>query len=229
MRLDCVKKAYDYVEIHRIRESIVDMLHPPVLDPCFRHAGIRENIVDMLQNQKTVMVASPHDDTGNTFLVSVLGINTAHFSSLRTLLVDLNLRRPQLHIPFGLKMEKGFSEVASGLVEWESVIKNTECMGLKIMTAGEHNLELFRFINRSLLECLIDKIKSNFDLIIIDTSPLLVHNKNNVDPSLLSLACDMVVIVVQDKKTTKSDLENAIAAIPQGSEKISGIVFNRPF
>ena len=209
MSLDCVKKAYNYVEIHRIKERIVDMLQE--------------------QNQKTVMIASPHDDAGNTFLVSALGINTAHFSNLRTLLVDLNLRRPQLHIPFGLKMEKGFSEVASGLVEWKSVIKDTELMGLKIMTAGELNSELFRFINRPLLEGLIDEIKNNFDLIIIDTSPLLSHNKNNVDPSLLSLVCDMVVIIVQDKKTTKAELENAIATIPQGSKKISGIVFNRQF
>ena len=197
------------MEIHRIRESIVDMLQE--------------------QNQKTVMIASPHDDAGNTFLVSVLGINTARFSNLRTLLVDLNLRRPQLHIPFRLKMEKGFSEVASGLVAWKSVIKDTDLVGLKIMTAGELNSELFRFINRSLLEGLIDEVKSNFDLIIIDTSPWLVHNENNVDPSLLSLICDMVVIVVQNKKTTTPDLENAIATIPQGSKKISGMVLNRQF
>lgn len=209
MSLDCVNKAYNYVEVHRIRENIVDMLQE--------------------QNQKTVMIASPHDDAGNTFLVSVLGINTARFSNLRILLVDLNLRRPQLHIPFGLKIEKGFSEVVSGLVEWKSVIKDTELAGLKIMTAGELNSELYRFINRYLLESLIDKVKSDFDLIIIDTSPLLIHNKNNVDPSLLSLVCDMVVIVVQDKKTTKSELENAIAAIPQGSKKISGMVFNHQF
>jgi capsular exopolysaccharide synthesis family protein len=179
--------------------------------------------------QKTVMVAGPHDDSGNTFMVSALGINTAHFSNLKTLLVDFNLRRPQLHIPFGLKIEKGFSEVASGIVEWKSVIKDTELAGLKIMTAGKLNSELFRFINRSLLEGLIEEVKNHFDLIIIDTSPLLIHNKNNVDPSLLSLVCDMVVIVIQDKKTTTYDLENAIDAIPEGNKKISGIIFNHQF
>ena len=209
MSLEHVEKAYNYVEIHRIRESMVDMLQE--------------------HKQKTVMIAGPHDDAGNTFLVSALGINTANFSNLKTLLIDLNLRRPQLNIPFGLKMEKGFSEVATGLVDWKSVIKNTELAGLKMITAGKLNSELFRFLNRSLLEGLIDEVKSHFDFIIIDTSPLLIHNKNNVDPSLLSLICDMVVIVVQDKKTTKSDLENAINAIPEGSKKISGIVFNHQF
>jgi Mrp family chromosome partitioning ATPase len=97
------------------------------------------------------------------------------------------------------------------------------------MTAGKLNSELFRFINRSLLEGLIEEVKNHFDLIIIDTSPLLIHNKNNVDPSLLSLVCDMVVIVIQDKKTTTYDLENAIDAIPEGNKKISGIIFNHQF
>ena len=69
----------------------------------------------------------------------------------------------------------------------------------------------------------------HFDLILFDTSPVLVQNRNNVDPALLSLVCDMVIIVVQDKKTTKTELENAVGALPQGRGKVSGIVYNHRF
>ena len=205
-----IKKTFDYGEVHRIREGIVGELK--------RH------------NLKTVMVASPHDDAGNTFLVSVLGSNIARFgAAMRVLLVDLNMRRPELHLSFGLEIGKGFSAVASGLLPWREALKSTNLKDLQIMTAGRVDTDLSPFLNRSLLDNLIREMKEEFDLILFDTSPLLIHNRNNVDPTLLSLLSDMVVLVVQDKRTTKAQLEDAIAAIPQGSTKIRGIVYNHQF
>ena len=204
-----VNKTFDYAEIHRIREAIVGELQR--------------------QNLKTVMVAGPHDDAGATFLVSVLGYNIARFSAMRVLLVDLNMRRPQLHLSFGLDIGKGFSAVASGLLPWRDALRDTTLKGLQIMTAGRVDTDLSPFLTRSLLDTLIREMKEEFDLILFDTSPLLVQNRSNVDPALLSLVCDMVVLVVQDKRTTKSELQNAIAAIPQGGRKIRGIVYNHQF
>jgi Mrp family chromosome partitioning ATPase len=97
------------------------------------------------------------------------------------------------------------------------------------MTAGRVDTDLSPFLTRSLLDTLIREMKEEFDLILFDTSPLLVQNRSNIDPALLSLVCDMVVLVVQDKRTTKSELQNAIAAIPQGGRKIRGIVYNHQF
>jgi len=204
-----INKTFDYAEIHRIREAIVGELQK--------------------ENLKTVMVAGPHDDAGITFLVSVLGYNIARFSGMRVLLVDLNMRRPQLHLSFGLDIGKGFSAVASGLLPWRDALKDTTLKGLQIMTAGRVDTDLSPFLTRSLLDTLIREMKEEFDLILFDTSPLLVQNRSNVDPALLSLVCDMVVLVVQDKRTTKTELQNAIAAIPQGSRKIRGIVYNHQF
>jgi capsular exopolysaccharide synthesis family protein len=204
-----VNKTFDYAEIHRIREGIVGELQK--------------------ENLKTVMVAGPHDDAGITFLVSVLGYNIARFSAMRVLLVDLNMRRPQLHLSFGLDIGKGFSAVASGLLPWRDALRDTTLKGLQIMTAGRVDTDLSPFLTRSLMDTLIHEMKEEFDLILFDTSPLLVQNRSNIDPALLSLVCDMVVLVVQDKRTTKSELQNAIAAIPQGGRKIRGIVYNHQF
>jgi len=204
-----VNKTFDYAEVHRIRETIVGELQR--------------------QNLKTVMVASPHDNAGNTFLVSVLGYNIARFSTMRVLLVDLNMRRPELHLSFGLEIGKGFSAVASGLLPWRDAVKDTNLKGLQVMTAGRLDTDLSPFLTRSLLDDLVREMKEEFDLILFDTSPLLVQNRSNVDPALLSLVCDMVVIVVQDKKTTRADLAQAIAAVPEGCNKIRGVVYNHQF
>lgn len=204
-----VNAAYGYAEIHRLRENIVNIL--------------------LREKQKTLLVTSPHDNAGNTFLVSVLGFNIAYFSKMRVLLVDMNMRRPQLNIPFDLKLEDGFSEVASGLVNIKDVIKDTSLPSLNVITGGRPEAELSRFLKRSLLDNLITELKKYFDIILFDTSPVLVQNRNNVDPTFLSLICDKVIIVVQGKKTTKAELENAVSAIPQGRAKISGLVYNHQF
>jgi Mrp family chromosome partitioning ATPase len=204
-----VRKGYIYAELHRIRERIVDNLPQ--------------------HNQKTLMVTSPHDDAGNTFLISLLGFNIASFSSTRVLLADLNMRRPQLHLPFELEREKGFTEVATGSLNWKEAVKDTDLSGLKILTAGQPNGDLYYFISPSLIENLILDMKRDFDLIIFDTSPVLVHNRNNVDPILLSLLCGMVIMVTQDKKTPKADLRKAIFSITDGGGKVNGIIYNKQF
>ena len=204
-----VNSAYGYAEIHRLRENIMNIL--------------------LRDKQKTILVTSPHDYAGNTFLVSVLGFNIAYFSKMKVLLVDMNMRKPQLHIPFSLNQEGGVSEIASGIAKINSVIKNTSLPGLNVITGGRTEADLSRFLKRSFLDNMIAELKKHFDLIIFDTSPVLVQNRNNVDPTFLSLICDKVVIVVQGKKTTKTELESAVSAIPQGRVKISGLVYNHQF
>ena len=172
------------------------------------------------------MVASPHDDAGNTFLVSVLGYNIARFSTMKVLLVDLNMRKPQLHLSFGLDIGKGFSAVASGLLPWRDVLMDTNLSGLQVMPAGRVDMDFSHLVTRSFLDDLIQEMRDEFDLILFDTSPLLVQNRGNIDPVLLSLICDAVVIVIQDKRTTRAELGRAVAAIPEGEKKLMGIVYN---
>ena len=207
--VETLLKSFKYAEINRLREKIVNMLQE--------------------QNQKTLMVTGPHDGAGNTLLASLLSYNLAYFTSMRILLVDINMRNPQIHLPFGLKLKTGFSEIASGSLIWKRAAKNTSLSGLKIITAGQPNMELSTFLKRSLYKDLINEMKEYFDLILFDTSPLLSQNRNNVDPAILSQFCDMVIIVAQYKKTKKSELKNAVSAITNEGGKVTGIVYNQNY
>ncbi|MDQ1335237.1 MAG: protein-tyrosine kinase [Thermodesulfobacteriota bacterium] len=204
-----LSKAYRYAEINRIRENVVKAL--------------QEN------KQKTVLITSPHDDAGNTFLVSVLGFNAAYFTNMSVLLIDLNMRRPFLHKAFGLTLAGGFNEVAMDLIDWRDAIKDTGLAELKVMTAGESSRELSFFLNRAFIKNMLKDIRSEFELIIIDTSPVLISNINNVDPVYLSTVCDMVILVVQDKMTSKTMLTDAVDTIRDGGGDVNAIVYNRQF
>jgi protein-tyrosine kinase len=204
-----LSKAYRYAEINRIRENVVKALQ--------------------VNKQKTVLITSPHDDAGNTFLVSVLGFNAAYFTNMSVLLIDLNMRRPFLHKAFGLTLAGGFNEIAMDLIDWRDAIKDTGLAELKIITAGEPSSELSFFLNRAFIKNMLQDIRSEFELIIIDTSPVLVSNINNVDPVYLSTVCDMVILVVQDKMTSKTMLIDAVDTIRDGGADVDAIVYNRQF
>jgi len=192
---------------------------------------IRENIVNVLEktNKKTVAFITPHDDAGNTFLISLLGFNIAYFTKMKTLLVDLNMRRPQLHIPFGLEQEQGFTEVVSGSLSWQDAVKDTGFSELKVITAGCRDNELYLKITPDFMENMFQEMKEAYDLVLMDSSPVLNKNRNNVDPVFLSFTCDMVVMVVQDKRTTSEQITESVEAITRDGGKIDGIVYNRQF
>lgn len=204
-----LSKAYRYAEINRIRENVVKALQ--------------------VNKQKTVLITSPHDDAGNTFLVSVLGFNAAYFTNMSVVLIDLNMRRPFLHKAFGLTLAGGFNEVAMDLMDWRDAIKDTGLAELKVITAGEPSNELSFFLNRAFIKSMLQDMRSEFELIIIDTSPVLISNINNVDPVYLSTVCDMVILVVQDKMTSKTMLIDAVDAITDGGGDVDAIVYNRQF
>ncbi len=202
-------KAFDYVEVHRLKEKL---------------------LADMQKhNQNTVMVTSPHDQVGCTFLAFMLGFSAASFSQIRVLLVDLNMRNPELHRPFGLRLENGFTEVSSGSLYWKDAIKNTSFGSLKILTAGRQDIKLSFALKHSKTREMLAEMKDAYDLIIFDTSPVLAHNRQNIDPAFLGLISDVVIVVVQDKITKKSELVDAVDTIKNSGGKIHGIVYNQQF
>ena len=202
-------KAFDYVEVHRLKEKL---------------------LADMQKdNQNIIMITSPHDLAGCTFIAFMLGFSAASFSQIRVLLVDLNMRKPELHRPFGLRLENGFTEVSSGSLYWKDAIKNTSFGSLKILTAGRQDIRLSFALKHSKTREILAEMKDAYDLIIFDTSPVLAHNRQNIDPAFLGLISDIVIVVVQDKITKKSELVDTVDTITNSGGKIHGIVYNQQF
>ncbi len=199
--------AYKYAETHRIRERIIKI--------------IKE------KNGKTLVFTGPKDSVGNTFLVCITSLNAAFFTDMNVLIVDANLRRPELHLKFGLERERGLTEVMCGELSVRDVIKKTDYPKFSVITAGREREDLSRYINKSIIERFVREISKSFDLIFFDTSPVLVNNRNNIDPSVLSNICDITFLTVLDSKTKKADLIKMVETIKQAGGNIGGILYNR--
>lgn len=190
---------------------------------------IRETILNANPNKKTktIMVTGAHEGAGATTLILRLVISIALLKKMKILLVDMNMHHPRLHRAFGLDSEGGFTDVMNNRISWRDACKETGIPKLKIMTSGRQQDEPPNLQEITGQEELLLQLQEEFDLVIVDTSAVNRRNRKNVDPVLLSRVMDLVVLVVREKVSTKTQLKKAIEDMANNGGKVSGIVFNK--
>lgn len=201
-----IEKAYHYAELTQIREKVF--------------AGLEQ------ANGNTLLIASPHDNTGSSLLATALGYNAACSCQKRVLLIDCNMRRAGLHSFFKLPHSYGFTELIQNNLPWQAVIKETGIQHLEMITAGAPCNNFSEYLHYSHIPNLVEEIRNEFDLIIFDTSPVLTPNRNNVNLVSLTSVADYFLLVIKKSGTTKDHLKEAQNVIEAGNGKIDGIVLN---
>ena len=134
----------------------------------------------------------------------------------RVLLVDTDLRRPQLHHRLGLDNQRGLIDVISTEnLDFESTIhRSFSEKNLFILTSGFVPPDPIKLIASDRMKKLITKLRSAFDLIIFDAPPLLGFT----DSALLGAYTDGIVLVTGLGKIKRSLLSQALEKL-----KISGV------
>ena len=144
----------------------------------------------------------------------------------RVLLVDADLRRPQVHRWIGIDNNEGLSNVlATGLDIDEAIIKVPQWDNLSVITAGDIPPDPTRLLSSQKMLTLMERLKSSrkYDLIIYDTPPILGF----ADGRILSNRTDGVVLVVKIGKTDRSLLKQNIDSIQMSNVPVLGVIANQ--
>ena len=144
----------------------------------------------------------------------------------RVLLVDADLRRPQVHRWVGLENEEGLSNVlATGLDVEEAIIKVPDWDNLSVITAGDIPPDPTRLLSSQKMYDLMERIRNSnrYDLIIYDTPPILGF----ADGRILSNRTDGVILIVRIGKTDRTVLKQNIENIRLSNVPILGLVANQ--
>jgi capsular exopolysaccharide synthesis family protein len=120
---------------------------------------------------RTVMVTSAVEGEAKTTLSSHLAISLAR-AGRKTLLIDCDLRRPTLHDIFGRPLQPGFSEALMQEVDVMQAVREA-VDGLYILAAGQWDREVLRVLAKEGPQHLFDRLKKEFDFIVIDSHPVL--------------------------------------------------------
>ncbi|MGD1922406.1 MAG: GumC family protein [Pleurocapsa sp.] len=144
----------------------------------------------------------------------------------KVLLIDADLRRPQVHRWIGVENEEGLSNVlATGLDIEEAIIKVPQWENLSVVTAGDIPPDPTRLLASQKMYTLMERLKSSrkYDLIIYDTPPILGF----ADGRILSTRTNGVVLVVRIGKTDRSLLKQNIDNIRMSNVPVLGVIANQ--
>ncbi|MBY0528428.1 MAG: polysaccharide biosynthesis tyrosine autokinase [Gemmataceae bacterium] len=140
---------------------------------------------------RVVMVTSAVSGEGKTTLASHLATSLAR-AGRKTLLIDSDLRRPAAHQLFELPLQPGLSEVLMREVHVAEATRSTAVDGLWMMPAGQWDREVMHALARDGIEEVFDKLKSEYDFIVVDSHPVLPAN----DSLLIGQHVDAVLLCV---------------------------------
>jgi capsular exopolysaccharide synthesis family protein len=140
---------------------------------------------------RVLLVTSAAAGEGKTTLAAHLASSLAR-AGRKTLLIDGDLRRPSVHQLFEAPAQPGFSEVLLGEVEAADGVQATGQDGLSVMPAGQWDREVMQALARGGLEGVFDKLREEFDFLVIDSHPVL----SATDSLLLAQHADAAVLSV---------------------------------
>ncbi|MFN0129946.1 MAG: polysaccharide biosynthesis tyrosine autokinase [Verrucomicrobiales bacterium] len=139
-----------------------------------------------------------------------------------TLMIDADLRRPKLHTFFDINNSVGLTNYLTTDLQLEDVILQTPIDNLYFMPSGILPADAAGILNSRRMSELIADVKNRFDLVLIDSPPILGVS----DASVLASEVDLTMIVIQHRKLPRSMLLRVKQAIENVGGNLLGVVLN---
>lgn len=168
-----------------------------------------------------VAVTSPAPGAGKTFAAINLAVLFAE-AGQRVLLIDADLRRGKVASWFDQSAEGGLSEILAGQLTLAAAVRPTVVSGLSILTTGAtpHNpSELL--MRPALAECL-RLCGKRFDLVIVDTPPVLAV----ADATLVTNIAGSTLVVVRADQTPPDQVEETLKRLARSHARLLGGILN---
>ncbi len=156
---------------------------------------------------------------GKTVTASNLALTLSESYGRRVLLIDADLRRPQIHVMFGIPNTAGLSEALDAATDTKLVVQQVTPR-LSVLTAGLASSDPMSGLTSARLRQVIAEASQRFDWVIVDTPPVLLLP----DARVLVSTVDAVLLVVRAGTTPYRTVLRAVDQIKR--ERIFGTVLN---
>ena len=186
---------------------------------------LRTNLIfsQAVSTLRTIVVTSAAPSEGKTTTAANLAVTFAQ-QGMRVLVVDCDLRRATLHKAFKISREPGLTELLMEHVDHDDVARETETPGLYVLPAGKLPPNPAELLGGDRMRKTLALLSGAYDLIVIDTPPLLAAS----DAAILATLTDGVILVVRAGRTETEAGQQAIAQLNAVGARIVGAVLNDP-
>ncbi|MBB1428469.1 polysaccharide biosynthesis tyrosine autokinase [Shewanella sp. SG44-2] len=168
-----------------------------------------------------IAISGPSPGVGKSFISVNLAAVLAQ-SGKRVLIIDADMRKGYLQTQFGLKWDDGLSDYLSGRLTLEQITKATKVNGLSVITRGQIPPNPSELLMHSNFSKLVAEISPAYDIIIIDTPPILAVT----DPAIVSAHTGTTLLVTRFGQNHLREIELTRNRFEQNGIDVKGVVFN---
>ena len=171
---------------------------------------------------RSILLTSTAPEEGKTFAAANLAISIALNVNKHVLLIDADLRNPQMHQRFGFKDVQGLSNYLLEGRPLSSLLLKTKVDKLTLLASGPPPANPSELISSERMANLLSEVQARYSdrLIVIDAPP----PRMAAETSVIARQVDGILIVVRYGRTLKKDLADLIESV--GKKKILGSLVN---
>ena len=188
----------------------------------FRHLRTNLQFVDVDQPVKAIVVTSSLPDEGKSTTAVNLAIAFAEMGH-RVVLIEADLRRPRVADYLGVEGAIGLSNVLAGQVSVDDVLQPWGQYNLQVLPSGFVPPNPSELLGSRNMAALLVHLRTEFDVILIDTPPLLPVT----DAAVVATHADGAVLVTRSGKIAQARVRSALASLRAVDARVLGCVLNR--
>ncbi|MGF6650184.1 tyrosine-protein kinase Etk/Wzc [Paraburkholderia youngii] len=168
-----------------------------------------------------VMVIGPTPSAGKSFVAANLAILHAEVGQ-RVVLIDADMRRGHLASLFSESNRGGLSEVLAERLPLRNALRSTRIEGLTFLSCGARPENPAALLMKPRLKDVLERLSSQFDLVIIDTPPFLAVT----DASIVANEAGASLLVLRSGMQSEEEIADTIRKVERAEGRIAGAVFN---
>lgn len=175
------------------------------------------------KNPQTIVLTGTKKGVGSSYITNNLAMQFAKIYS-RILIIDTDIKNKTLTNVMNKKECEGVTDIISSnnIDNVNDLVQKTKVENIFILPVGIKKIGEEAFLTENMLNA-IDKLKQNFDIILIDTSSI----NEGVLPICLTSIAEATVLIAESGKVKQEDILKAKMEIENVGGKISGIVLNK--
>jgi capsular exopolysaccharide synthesis family protein len=184
---------------------------------------LRTNILFLsaAKGLKKILIVSTGPSEGKTVTAVNLAVTLAQTGE-KTVVIDLDLRRPKLHHTFNVSARTGVTNVLLGELTLQDAVQRSEIPNLDYVLAGSIPPNPAELLGSKEFRKLLEMLSERYDRVIIDSSPVAPVT----DAVVVSQAVDGVVVIVRAAKTHRKAVKFTLEQLQAVKAEILGVVLN---
>jgi capsular exopolysaccharide synthesis family protein len=193
--------------------------HPSVEE--IRTLRVNLEFAGVDQPLKTILVSSIDVEVGKTSVAANLAVAMSQ-AEKDVILLDGDLRRPNVHNFYGFSNNIGLSDVFRGEFSLDQVVKKWPGGTVSVITAGNPPPNPSELLGSKKMSQILETLGRSADIVIIDGPPFIV-----ADASVLASKVNGVLLIIQLGHTRAPAIKTMMEQINRSGAKVVGVALNR--